>query len=218
MALSKSTSSIDVLLLCAHESEQLHLPVALQCGDAVLMGRKRVAARIVGVGPVASAIGTMRSVNALQPKYVLLLGSCGAYPGANLNVGDVVIPSAFVLTDYGMVAGTSASVGSAPSVLEIDTSWLGNETAEQSVHSATTFGITIDDNAAAAIGRFSRCDVENMEGFAVGMACKEAGVAFAAIFGVTNAVGAQGRAEYAQHAQGAAHATASRAFAIIEKI
>jgi nucleoside phosphorylase len=72
---------------------------------------------------------------------------------------------------------------------------------------ATTLGISTSDKLAARLSD-SGCVAENLEAISVALACREGGVPFAAVLGVTNRVGSQGRAQWAQHRALAASMTA----------
>jgi nucleoside phosphorylase len=72
---------------------------------------------------------------------------------------------------------------------------------------ATTLAITVNDDAAGFIARESATEVEHLEAFAVAIACAAAGVAFAAVLGVANVVGARAREQWqANHHRAAARA------------
>jgi nucleoside phosphorylase len=71
---------------------------------------------------------------------------------------------------------------------------------------ATTLGVTTDEGLATLLAQ--RGAVEHLEAFAVAMACAAKSVPFAAVLGVANVVGSQGRSQWKEN-----HAFAGRAAA-----
>ena len=76
----------------------------------------------------------------------------------------------------------------------------------RSVDVATTLGVTTDDALAEALARGARCEVEHLEAFAVAAACAAASVPFAAVLGVANMVGSQGREQWRKNHRAASDA------------
>jgi len=149
-----------------------------------------VSAEIIGVGLVESSIGIARVLMG-KPPGVLLIGSCGAYAGCGLSIGDIVLGTRFLL------AASRGELGPIP-----------NEARPKSLprrgRSAvvcSTLSITTDDEEAARLEKQSGAHVENLEAFAVARACELAGVPFTAVLGVTNTVGKNGRAEWRANAE-----------------
>jgi hypothetical protein len=60
----------------------------------------------------------------------------------------------------------------------------------------TTLAITTDDALAATVGQAGICDAENLEAFAIALACAQRDIPFAAVLGVTNIVGSTGRIDW----------------------
>lgn len=146
-------------------------------------------AEIIGIGLVESALGMAR-VLAQKPAAVLLVGSCGAYPGTGLAIGDVVLGTRFLL------AAASGELG--PIAKEARPPRLSRE--GRAVTVASTLSITTDDDAARSLVRQTNAHVENLEAFAAARACEREGIAFAALLGVTNVVGRSGRSEWRANA------------------
>lgn len=142
----------------------------------------------VGVGLVEAALGALR-VLGRRPARVLLVGSCGAYPGSGLRVGDIVAPREAVL----------ASEGALPAPVPRRVAVAGTRPG-RAVVVASPLGVTTSDARAAEIARETGAHVENLEAFAVARACEDAGVPLEVVLGVTNAVGARGREEWRANA------------------
>ncbi len=169
-------------------------------------------ARAVGVGIVASAVGTTRLLRDPLPRAVVLIGTCGSYarPGVTPPaVGQAVVAAGVRLVDLGAVSGL-AEVPSVVVTSRVTDEGLRAGLAAQgmsTVDVATTLGVTVDDDAALEIGR-TGADVEHMEAFSVASSCEALGVAFVAVLGVSNAVGSSAREQWKAH-----HRTASAAAA-----
>lgn len=69
---------------------------------------------------------------------------------------------------------------------------------------ATTLSITTDDTLARSIGRKGGCSGENLEAFAVALACASRDLPFASVLVATNAVGSSGREQWRRHQRKAA--------------
>ena len=126
-----------------------------------------------------------------RPIAIVLVGSCGAYAGSSLEIGDVVLGHEMVLAHSGELPEV-VPTRSRPRLFEL---------AARRVIVASTLGITTDDTRASAIERETKAEVENLEAFAVARACERANVPVAILLGVTNRVGAGGRAEWKANAK-----------------
>jgi nucleoside phosphorylase len=69
---------------------------------------------------------------------------------------------------------------------------------------ATTLGITTDDELARSLGRKSSCASENLEAYAVALACAARDRPFASVLIATNEVGSQGREQWRTYQREAA--------------
>src|SRR5262245_27122381 len=91
---------VDVLILAAHAPEFVGLRAHL--GDSlhgVLRGL-HVVAKTIGVGMAVSGAGAANRIHQLEPRAVILLGSCGVYP-SNIEYRplDIIVPSRCHLFD-----------------------------------------------------------------------------------------------------------------------
>ena len=196
----------DVLFAAAFAPELASFDPPLASVGEGRIGNVRVAARTVGVGLVASAAGAAATLVRRRVRAVVLLGTCGAYPGSNLAIDQVVVSRVITLVDPAVLAGSMHFPG--PMQTRIDSHGpLGDALAQcgaQPADVATTLAVTVDDAAAGHIGQVSGASVEHLEAFAVAIACANANVPFAALLGVANTVGSRGRDEWRVHHSSAA--------------
>jgi futalosine hydrolase len=188
----------DLLILAAFAPELAPLSAALGEAMTATVGGFAVAARIAGIGLPAAAVGAATHVGELAPRAVVLVGTCGAYAGAGLAIGDVIVARRLRLVDPASLAG--AAQFPEPMAITADADGpLTEAFAALGVRAcclATTLAITVDDVAAARVARGSGAEVEHLEAHGVATACAARGVPFAAVLGVANFVGARGRAEW----------------------
>jgi futalosine hydrolase len=200
------TERCDLLVVAAFAPE-------LSGFDALLGGAMRaevrglvIVARPVGIGLVEAAVGTAVQLEALAPRAAVLVGTCGAYPGAGLSIGDLVASKSTFLVEPAVVEGRAALPDPMSARLDAHALMISSLAANgaRAADFATTLAITTDDELAARLA--AHAAVEHLEAFAVATACAAKGVPFAAVLGVANSVGSHGRAEWRAH-----HATAGLA-------
>lgn len=165
----------------------------------------------VGIGLAAAGVGMARALSderasGKSVSGVVLLGTCGAFPGRGLGIGDVVIAAGVRLGSAAVARGEGAFPSPMGDALFCDTSLL--RVQARSVQVATTLSVTTSDALAATMAESTACDVEHLEAYAVALACRAAGVPFLALLAVANEVGSRGRAQWAEH-----HARVSNALA-----
>ena len=190
-------SRVELLVVAAH-------PVELEALRGLLQ-RKAPSDRLpmvtddVGVGLAAAGAGTAQALARHRPAGVLLVGSAGVYPGHSPPIGGVIATSAVHLVDSAVVAGQAAFPAPMEATPPIDGALLSRLIALPDVtraSAATTLAITTDDDLATTLASGGPWEVENLEAFAVALACQRAGVAFAALLGITNVVGSSGRRQW----------------------
>ena len=155
----------------------------------------------VGVGLVEAALGAARVLRERKPDRVVLVGTVGAYPGSGLAIGEVVRAETVLLA-----APSGALIEAIPQRIDVDRSDPNDLASGTGVVVATTLVVTTDDAVAVALAAATGVQVEHLEAFVVARACAEAGVRFAALFGVANTVGARGRDEWRENHERAAAA------------
>ena len=187
---------LQTLILIPTEMEAALLQPALKSvlekGDAV--------AKICGFGPIASGIRTAQLIAELKPRSCLLLGIAGTF------TNDLAIGSAHVFTNmtcFGIGAGSGSSFVNA-SQLE----WQQWPEPIESLSKGDVLDIlisvsTIRELQLLTVCAISACEIdveqrlklfpnaaaEDMEGFAVGLACHSANVPLTVIRGISNRAG-----------------------------
>ncbi len=204
---------VDVLIVAAHAPELVGFRPALsERLDGNIRGL-RVMAKTVGIGMSIAGSGMAFRLTQLSPRCVVLVGSCGVYPGLlDYRPNDILVASRIALVDHAVAAGRSAfpdpmttSVDAHP-LLSAALGAAGPRTRVAPL--ATTLAVTTDDALAASVGPLSGCQGENLEAFSVALACVASSVPFAAVLGVTNVVGSNGREDWRTYQRSAALAAA----------
>jgi nucleoside phosphorylase len=222
MASPGHENSVDVLIMAAHALElECFVTSPGASSEFFEVAGCTLRAVEVGVGLPLAGAGAMRALLQTRARAAVLVGSCGLYADrAVLEPGQVLIPTNVRAVDAATLAGQAAFPAPMPNVLEPDpalTAGLvaaGRDTLRGAL--ATTLAITTDDALAARLARESSCLAENLEALAVALACRAAGVAFTAVLGVTNQVGASGREQWRKHHARAAQTTFERVVAWLQ--
>jgi nucleoside phosphorylase len=168
-------------------------------------------ARVVGIGLPMAAAGTAMHVGELRPSAVLAIGTCGAYAGAGLAIGEVIVARRVRLVDPSALRGLSEFPRPMSIIAE---AWapmadaIAGATGARLADVATTLAITVEDGLADQIARATGAAVEHLEAHAVATACAARGIPFGAVLGVANIVGARARDEWRVHHHEAARAAA----------
>jgi futalosine hydrolase len=200
-----------ILILSAHLPELSGLRAMLGDDLRGTSGGLSVVGRTVGIGLVAAAAGAAVVLRAFEPRAAILVGTCGAYAGRGISIGEVVIGRRVCLASTAVVEERGAFPG--PMLVEADLEGpLSEGVAQEGVRRAdvaTTLAITTDDPLAARVADGVRCDVEHLEAFAVARACAEEGVPLAVVLGVANMVGGSARAEWQANHRAAGEAAAT---------
>jgi futalosine hydrolase len=199
----------DLLILAAHAPELVGLRGALGPSLNGAIADVRVVCATVGVGLPAAGAGTMRHVRDSRPRAVVLLGSCGLYPRrSEFRALAPLVPQGVRLVDPSVLADKAAFPAPMQLLIEADAT-LSRSLAESDPSSlrgevATTLSITTDDALARSIGRKSGAAGENLEAFAVALACATRDVPFACVLVATNEVGSSGREQWRKYQRKAA--------------
>jgi futalosine hydrolase len=203
------TDRCDLLVVAAFAPELGGFDGLLgSAGEAEVYGL-RVVAWPVGIGIVAAASGTAARLELGCPRAVVLVGTCGAYAGSGLSIGDVVMARASLLVEPAVLEGRAAHPEPMPTRLRTHAALTTAMAAAGArvVDIATTLAITTDDDLAMRLS--AHAGVEHLEAFAVASACASKGVPFGAVLGVANAVGSRGRVEWRAHHDPAGRAAAA---------
>ncbi len=208
------------LVLSAWEPELSGLQRGLAHMPAA--ARRSVTVRPAGVGMVEAAVGATRAIADSQPTAVVFVGTAGLYPGRrpDLGLAQVVGARRILLVDAAVMRGQAFVPAPLPIATEVTRS-LRERLARQGVllgDVACPIGITKSLTTARQVAREHDCDVENLEAFAVARAAAAAGLPFAALLGISNAVGPAGHREWKRHAAIAADAACRAALSLIHDV
>ncbi|HEY8039596.1 MAG TPA: hypothetical protein VIF15_07370 [Polyangiaceae bacterium] len=202
----------EVLVLAAFHPELAALRPLL--GDAMhgRVGGVDVVGRVVGIGLPMAAAGAAMQLAELRPRTVVLIGTCGAYVGSGLVLGDVVAARRIRLASLSAADGVAQFPEPMSVVCDAHPGTLGAlvRAGAQEADVATTLAITVDDAAAARISRATMAQAEHLEAHGVATACAARGIPFGAALGVANFVGSRAREEWRAHHRQAAAAAADR--------
>jgi len=182
---------------------------------------KQVVARVAGIGLVEAAIGATAAIAEVKPDAVMFVGTAGSYPGRrpDLALAGVVAARRLVLSSDGVATGDAYFPPALPAT---------QETTVALRRIAAAAGLLMADVACplaitsrpVPVGRGSQspaCDVENLEAFAVARAAVAGRLPFAAILGISNAVGPSAHAAWKRNATRAAAAACRAALEVIER-
>jgi nucleoside phosphorylase len=162
-----------------------------------------VRTKVLGIGlPIASA-AVARGILAVQPCAVVLLGTCGIFPGRSAyRPLDVVVPPRSHLLDVAVLERRAELPTPMQTQADCDAMVsAGLQAAHPRAHSApiaSSLGRIVSDTLAAGLHAATGCDGENGELFGVATACTAAQVPFAAVLGVTNLIGSTAQKDWAQ--------------------
>lgn len=162
---------------------------------------------VVGVGAVVAAARTAAILAERRPDSVLLIGTSGSYPGGP-PIGTAIAARRVALS-YGVAAMGLGYVPRPPAPVSCDESLLRGLDLPW-FDMLTTGAITTDLTLAERIA--DGFLVEHLEAFGVAIACKQAGVPFAAVVGISNKVGPDAHTQWLTH-RDAAQTAARRAIA-----
>jgi nucleoside phosphorylase len=149
---------------------------------------------VVGVGPVVAAARAAALLAREVRSRVILIGTAGAYPGGP-TVGAVVASSRLGLA-FGVDALGLGYTPRPPPPLDGDPALLDALGVPR--HPVLTVGaISTDAELVRRLGQ--GWAVEHLEAYAVAYACREAGVPFVAVLGISNEVGPGAHAQWLAH-------------------
>ncbi len=196
----------DLLILGAFGPELAPLRPALGEGLDGQIAGLTVAARSTGIGLPAAAVGATLHLGDVAPRAVIMVGTCGAYAGTGLAIGDVVVARRVLLAEPSALAAQAEFPGPMVLVAEPDGGLTAGLVAAggRPADVATTLAITVDGAIARLIAGSLGAQVEHLEAYGVAAASAARGVPFAAVLGVANFVGPAARSEWRAHHHDAA--------------
>jgi len=204
----------DILIVASHAPDLAGMrPYLSERLDGVIRNL-RIKAKIVGVGGAVAAAGAARGILAVQPRAVVMLGTCGVYPGlGQYRPHDVMVPSRAHVLCHAALAGRAAYPE--PMTTSLECHPLMGAALQQShprafrAAVASPVALTVDDALAASVHPSTGWEAENLELFGLASACAASEVPFSAALGVTNIIGSTGRHDWAQFQRDAVTAAAN---------
>ena len=157
---------------------------------------------IVGVGKAAAAMYTTELLLRARPPWVLLIGVCGAYPGAGLDVGALCLVDEDSLADEGVALADEEFLPLATLGLGDTGPFATDRPRTQAaasrlgvpiVRGATVSACSGHDALARALAARTGAQIETMEGAAVLQVCQHLGVPVVQLRCVSNRTGARER-------------------------
>jgi futalosine hydrolase len=166
------------------------------------LGDEPIGLEVIGVGVVAAAWALGALLASGEVRQLIMVGSAGAFPDTDLDVGDVAIASSEILAELGVCAGRGVGDASALNLTGLDQTLLLDEKLAQDMLQAaegsfrarkgsflSVVGVSDSVEQAAARAMRFRPLVENMEGYALALAGQRAGIPVAEVRGVSNHAG-----------------------------
>lgn len=173
-----------------------------------------VRTKVLGLGMAVAGASVARGILAVEPRAVLLVGTCGIFPGLPAYQPlDLVIPGRVHAVDPLVLEGRAEFATPMQTMADCHGMMVAGLRASvprsHGAPIASTLGRIVDDALAAAVARPSGCDGENPEAFGVAAACSAAHIPFATVLGVTNLVGSTSKQDWLQFQREAVTASAS---------
>jgi nucleoside phosphorylase len=156
---------------------------------------------VVGIGPVASGVSAASTLVTHKPDVVVMVGTCGAYPGGPA-IGTTVVSRRIGLA-FGVAAMGLGYVPRPLPPLSADPAILARLTIPQ-VNVLTCGAVSTDTKLAERLA--DGWQVEHLEAFGVAWACHMANVPFCAILGIANIVGPNAHLEWLANREAAQQA------------
>lgn len=201
---SRTISRLRTLILIPTEAEAVPLRMALYS----VLKKGETVAKICGFGAISSGIRTAQLLAALQPKSCLLIGVAGTY-STNLPIGSAL--EFDQVACYGIGAGCgsefirSTDLGwqlwpeplndlSSDDILQLQAPTRMNQARQLlTVCAAAACGTDVEQRRKL----FPNALAEDMEAYAVGLACLSANVPLRIIRGISNRAGDRNKSNWA---------------------
>ncbi|MCO8122695.1 futalosine hydrolase [Stieleria sp. TO1_6] len=188
------------LILIPTETERQQIEPALRFDP------RHWAIETIGFGVIASAIATTAAITRHRPDRVILAGIAGLLPGdhcQSLAIGDAIWFTAVAIDGIGVGQGDSYV-----DAVDLGWPWYPTEDPEGHLHcwhpgsndAATLLtvctGSADADDAQRRSARHPKAVGEDMESFAVALACRSANVPLGIVRGFSNFVGRREQADW----------------------
>lgn len=204
----------DVLVVASHAPDLAGMrPYLGERLDGILRNL-RVRAKIVGLGASVAAAAVARGILAVQPRCVVMIGTCGVYPGlSDFRPHDLVVPTHARALDHAAIAGRASFPDPMQTSLEthalMSTALAASHPRGSLASVGSPLALTVDDALAAAVHPATGCKAESLELFGIAAACRAVEMPFVAALGVSHMVGSTGRQDWSQFQRDAVTSAAS---------
>jgi futalosine hydrolase len=156
---------------------------------------------VVGVGPIVAGVRAATLLERKRPSRVVMVGTGGAYP--NGPAIGLAVAGSRVGWSYGVATLGLGYVPRPPSPVECDPEMLERLTVPK-LPILTVGAVTTD--LALATRLADGWAVEHLEAYGVALACREAGVPFVCVLGISNDVGRDAHVQWLTHRDAAQEA------------
>jgi futalosine hydrolase len=166
------------------------------------MGNETISIGVIGLGVVSAALALGTFFATGRVDQAIMVGSAGAFPDSELDVGDVAIASSEILAELGVCTGRGLGDAAALSSLGLEQTLFLDERLSRDISRAaeglfrvrtgpflSVVGVSDSDEQAGARAARFRPLVENMEGYALALAGKRLGIRVAEVRGISNRAG-----------------------------
>lgn len=179
-----------------------------------------VRSKVVGFGAGVAGATTARGIAALSPRAVVLVGTCGVYPGLpQYQPHDVVVTSRVIALDHAVLQGGAEWPTPMSTAFEASAAMAaGLSTNRHRTHAAPVASppaLTRSDALASRVTSVTGAHAENTDVLGVAAAAAGASVPFVGVLGVANIVGSTGRSDWQQFQREAVTQAASAVVAWI---
>ncbi len=187
-------------------------PAGTNCGFSWYLGQldhEPINVGVVGVGVVSAALALGGFLAFGEVDQMIMVGSAGAFPGSDLEIGDVAIASSEILAELGVCAERGSGDATALNLPGVEqTIFLDAPLAKDMLGAAagpfrsrigsflTVVGVSDSEEQAAARAKRFQPLVENMEGYALALAGQRAGIPVAEVRGVSNLAGVRDKSQW----------------------
>lgn len=155
---------------------------------------------LCGFGPVAAAARAASLIARHQPERVILAGIAGTFDSTGLPVGTAAVFPSVVMHGIGVGVAPGFVSAAALGFQHWPTDGRGPENSDELTVDAPVppaagqlltccTGSTSPEDARQRLAQYPGAVAEDMEGFAVALACRLAGVPLAIVRGISNEVG-----------------------------
>jgi futalosine hydrolase len=194
------------------------IPTRIERDLLSLRNSDELLVRVCGMGPLAAGVLSTRWIEELQPSACILVGIAGTRDAVRAPIGSLVVGTSVRNQAVGFghsaafqplsdMAPAGEDVAPDPLPLDVPSAWLkvGTQVLGDGTTSPAIVAGEIGTVAAASasveesdgwLARDPGVLVEEMEGYAVALACREAGLPLSIVRGVSNRAGVRDKRQW----------------------